>query len=502
MKLGFQSYQDRSQRGAKRFEIPLTVKHGWMPIAFILYCIYHNQNFAALSIAEACAGLMIAFLSVLPLFIWASQPMREPPAFQCFCAIHFPYFAYPILVTKPQYMAFPELTRLTSAGSVIAYLTAAIVAYYARSEIGAPSRLAKLIPYRVIPVKTMERIGILCMIVWFLHTVLFHFGYYDPIHNAVRGSRNIFQSLGFGSAFLGNWTIWRQWGEGRLTVGQKLLLGTIFVLSLTIMFSATLLIYGMIILVVCCVAYTQGRNRVPWILIVMTIGLLSFLNLGKSEARAYYYSGPSAMTVDRMIDIYERWFSASMRVIGNPELRIRENRDVLSRANLIHVHAQIVDQTPAIKPFLYGKTYLYIPQLLVPRMLWPEKPHIHVATETIGIMYGIAAKASVKSGTTIGIGPISEAWANFGWGGVILGGLAIGFVMRVVGRACIGASERSLHMIASVVWVANSFQIEMPASGWLASFETQLVVLLVCLYPISKPAHCPSTAPRSMVALA
>jgi hypothetical protein len=502
MKLGYQSYQHGSQRGGKRFEIPLTVKHSWVPIAFILYCIYHNQNFAALSIAETCAGLMIAFLSVLPLFIWAAQPMREPPAFQCFCAIHFPYFAYPILVTKPLYMAFSELTRLTAAGSVIAYLTAAIIAYYARSNIGSPSRLAELIPYRVIPAKTMERIGVLCMIVWFLHTVFFHFGYYDHIYNAVRGSRNIFTSIGFGSAFLGNWTVWRQWGEGRLTAGQKLFVGTIFILSLTIMFSATLLIYGMIILVVCCVAYTQGRNRVPWLLIAMTIGLLSFLNLGKSEARAYYRSGSPAVNFDRIIDIYERWFIASMRVIDNPELRIRDNRDVLSRANLIQVHAQIVDQTPAVKPFLYGKTYLYIPQLLVPRMLWPNKPHIHIATDTIGVMYGVAANQSVKSGTTIGIGPISEAWANFGWGGVILGGLTIGFVMRVVGRACIGANERSLHMLASVVWVANSFQVEMPASGWLASFETQLAVLLICLYPMSRPATRPSLVRQPMIATA
>jgi hypothetical protein len=79
-------------------------------------------------------------------------------------------------------------------------------------------------------------------------------------------------------------------------------------------------------------------------------------------------------------------------------------------------------------------------------------------------------------------------------------GAGIGFIMRIVGRACLGVSERSLHMIMSVVWVANSFQIEMPASGWLASFETQLIVVLVCFYPMSRPAPRPGHAPQMLPA--
>jgi hypothetical protein len=492
----FSQYNDPGS-SRRKFKIPITIKHSWLPIAFILVCIYRNQNIFSLSMPEALAGLMIAFLSVLPLFIWASQSQREPPAFQCFCAIHFPYFAYPILVTKADYMAFPEVSRLTADATVIVYLAIAILVYYMPGGRKGETRLSRLIPYRVIPEATAAKLSVGLMIVWTIFVVGNSFGYFDIIMTSIRGSRNIIHALGLGSAAMGGWISMQRWGEGRLSGGEKAFVVICITVALVVQFATTMLISGMTFLVICIVAYTQGRSRVPWLLIAASIGLLAFLNLGKAEVRQLFLRGGPTLTVSRIIEIYERWIPASIHVLTHPELRIRDNRDVLARANLIQVHAKIVHLAPESRPFLYGQTYAYVPLVLVPRILWSKKPHVHIATEIIGRTYGVLSSSTLKGGTTtVGIGPISEAWANFGWLGVVLCGAGIGAIMRVVGRACAGAHPRSLHMLASVVWVALSFQIELPASGWFASLETQLLVLMACLYPISRAATRPGEAPQ------
>ncbi|HEX4132669.1 MAG TPA: hypothetical protein VHZ24_21730 [Pirellulales bacterium] len=483
----FGAYQDFAAK-RRKLKIPVKLRHSWLPVIFMMVCIYRNQNVTALTLLEVLAGLAIAFLSMLPLFLWAAQREREPPAFQCFSAIHFPYFAYPILNTRPEYMSYSETTRLIADATVVLYLALAIGAYYYRRPNAAKVRTMLFIPYRVIPERTIKQLGFVLLVIWFLFTVGYRFGFIDSL-GSLRGVTNVVVVVGNAAGMISSWLLFRQLGEGRLSTGEKLFLGVFVGMTLTVSFAATTLVYGMCNLVICLVAYTQGRSKVPWIVIAAGITFLAFMNLGKADVRKTYGPG-STLSVSRIFDIYELWIDCSMRMIYEPERRIRDQRDVLSRANLIHIHTRAVDVTPSVKPFLYGETYAHLPQLLVPRLIWKDKPHVHISTERLGLYYGLTNAASIKT-TTVGIGPITEAWANLGWLGVILAGIGMGAAMRTVATACLGAAPSSLHSIGSVIWVGMSFQIEQPFSGWCAAFATSLVGMWVCLYPLSRPARMP-----------
>ena len=132
----------------------------------------------------------------------------------------------------------------------------------------------------------------------------------------------------------------------------------------------------------------------------------------------------------------------------------RHAQSLLKRANLIHMQTLVVDQTPKRLPFLWGETYMHVPICMVPRVLWPDKPHGHISTELLGLRYGVTNRHQART-TTIGFGLLAEAWANFGWGGVIGLALLIGSGMRVISRACANAHPSSLHMLLSVVWIAE-----------------------------------------------
>src|SRR5947207_2021916 len=90
---------------------PVRTRHLWLPSLFLLFCIYRNQELESLGSLEAVLGLAICVLSFVPLLVWASKDEWEPPAFQCFFLVMFPYYGYPIISSKQQYMRYPDEAR-------------------------------------------------------------------------------------------------------------------------------------------------------------------------------------------------------------------------------------------------------------------------------------------------------------------------------------------------------------------------------------------------------
>ena len=256
-------------------------------------------------------------------------------------------------------------------------------------------------------------------------------------------------------------------------------------IGLFISFATGSLVTGLIMLIVAIVALSLGRAKIPWPAILIGLAIVSFLQLGKAEMRRIHWRhGPPVLTFEKICSIYESWIPAAWNGLTSDENHSFNKQSLLNRANLIHMQALVMAQTPDRLPFLWGKTYLDIPICLVPRILWPEKPHGHISTETLGLYYGITNREQLRS-TTIGLGLLSEAWANFGWGGIL--GLAVlfGVTMRYVANGCVDAHPASVHRLLSIVWVAQSFQIEQAMSSWLSSFVQAVFAIAIIVYPFT-----------------
>jgi hypothetical protein len=242
---------------------------------------------------------------------------------------------------------------------------------------------------------------------------------------------------------------------------------------------------GLIVIIVAVVALSLTRERIPWPVILCGLAIVSFLQLGKAEMRRIHWRrGAPAMTVERIFDVYATWLPASWSRLFSGDSHAEEKQTLFDRANLVHMQALVMQQTPNRLPFLWGKTYLDIPICLVPRPLWPNKPHGHISTETLGMYYGITNRSQMRT-TTIGLGLISEAWANFGWAGVIGLAALIGVTMRYVANGCVDASPGSVHRLLSIVWLSQSFQIEQALSSWTSSLLQALVAMAIVIYPFT-----------------
>ncbi|MCX6907910.1 MAG: hypothetical protein NTY01_07700 [Verrucomicrobia bacterium] len=80
--------------------------------------------------------------------------------------------------------------------------------------------------------------------------------------------------------------------------------------------------------------------------------------------------------------------------------------------------------------FLHGRSVWEGLQAMVPRMLWPDKPHFAGSSQIIREVSGFA----VNETTTYGVGQVLELYANFGVSGIVFGLLLFGFAYGWIDR--------------------------------------------------------------------
>jgi hypothetical protein len=126
---------------------------------------------------------------------------------------------------------------------------------------------------------------------------------------------------------------------------------------------------------------------------------------------------------------------------------------------------------PASIPFMHGETLRQIPEALVPRALWPEKP-LGVDARAASYLYPGAAVA-------VPISLQGELYWNNGLLAVVVGSLAVGAAFGALGRLGLGSPAGSGAFLAYAV--ALPFTHAFLTRG-LASMTENLVFALVGLF--------------------
>jgi hypothetical protein len=130
----------------------------------------------------------------------------------------------------------------------------------------------------------------------------------------------------------------------------------------------------------------------------------------------------------------------------------------------------VQSETPDRIDYLRGETYALLPAILVPRFIDPDKPASQVGMTLLNIHYGILTVEGAEV-TAIGWGLVAEAYANFGYLGVI--GIAL-----ILGAFC----------GALAVWSAHAEIVSLPALASIAtmmalvSLEQDFIALFSTLY--------------------
>lgn len=242
-----------------------------------------------------------------------------------------------------------------------------------------------------------------------------------------------------------------------------------------------------------CIGLFWGSGRFPWKFMTLILLILGFLSLGKFEMRNRHwdinddYAFNASLT--ELPGRYIEWADASMTVLTSTETDGRghskkKDNSMLTRINNLQNLLFVIDAADNEHiPLLLGSTYTLIPPLLVPRVLWPDKPRTHEGQVMLNVHFGRQDLISSYR-TYIAWGLLPEAYGNFGrvGGSVFLGMMLGGFIAWVEKKT---ANKPVLSMEGFLVFtlflnMAASF--EMVASVLVTSiFQSLIPVALACV---------------------
>lgn len=449
--------------------------------ALVFILLYYGHNAKTTDPVETALGLLIIFLAVLPSLLWAKQGDTRYPIFEIFLLTTANVYAIPLLNGHEMVRGFREEIVTSSAFAIVLYQVAAIVTYRAvRGQAKTTSfwtqdilseRAASYLAY-----------GMLVNTVYIVVST-----FYDIIPADLSGiMRAVCSGIGILCAFV----TMRTWGMGNLTGDKKaffainLALQVIFqMVSLYLVSSISLLLLGLL-------GYVSASRRLPVLCIAVLLPLIALLHNGKSAMREKYWA-EGVNPIPALAEVpafYTEWISDGL----NPPTQSGETNDagamterLLQRTSLFHLMCLVVEASPDNVPFLDGETYQDILIQLIPRPLWPDKPNALAGTYRLAIYYGLQTEESAQK-TSIGFGMLTEAYANFGFYGLVGLGVLFGFMFKKVQVWTQHSPIFSYPGLFLVLLVAWSFQTEFTLSVWISSMFQAAVAIVGIPFVLQK----------------
>lgn len=261
--------------------------------------------------------------------------------------------------------------------------------------------------------------------------------------------------------------------QGRLFI---ILLATYMIAnSLTL-----LLVSSASLFLVAIIAFIIGRKKIPILPIIIVAICFSLLHYGKGEMRAkYWFSGQTYYVQPWEYPArYAEWIGYSIDIFNKQDSLpdSKKNETLIERSSMIHMLMLAQQKSPEIKPFLYGKTYEIIPELLIPRFFNANKIRSHEGTHILSVYYGLQKYQDTFT-TTISWGLVAESYANFGLFGCAGLGIVLGSLYGVVTRWSINAPIVSAQALLAVLMMTFALQSEWTVGVYVVSLSQSLTVL-------------------------
>lgn len=508
-------------RHAQIAEVAASVRtllsRGWMPVAVVLafetvYMWFTNHP------GTGCFA-MIAASTLLLWTVWRSSGVGLPIV-PMLALQNLIVYGLPLVVSNETVMKYP-VEMLNAAGIEILVFSGALAIAWrsGMAVIGlSPARCYALIGFADQQMRKLSRLAFTLIGCVSAYALLRSAGLWQSVMGLLpSGSSSIVVALFSACSACGFFLAGLALGRGSMSPLSRSLFWLLLGLNCFIGAADLLLSATTTIVFSTAIGLFWGSGRLPWKFVLVVALALAFLNLGKGEMRGRYWNqedddavAPASITAmpslysewavasfEAMVGVEEERYTASPEGFGKREVVEKSGQQMFERIDNLQNILFVIDAVEYgnISP-VRGASYALIPALLLPRILWPEKPRTHEGQVLLNVHFGRQdARATFR--TYIAWGLLAEAYGNFGPIVGTLGlGLVIGFacawVEKFVARKLLLSLEGFLAFTL-FVGMANSF--EMVASVLITSlFQAFIPIIIAC-----KPFVEPMTPSRSAV---
>jgi hypothetical protein len=239
---------------------------------------------------------------------------------------------------------------------------------------------------------------------------------------------------------------------------------------------------------ICAAIYVYERRRLPLRAMFLILPVILFLQPAKDQFRERYWrSDSNSNHLERtsfwINDSWRMWSDTFADPSGEGAKQLANQS--LNRFSLLQQTANVMESTPEVVPYQYGRLYSYILVTLVPRFVWPDKPSVNDANRWYQVSYRLTSPQYLK-GVSISVGTLAESFINFGWLGPVLVifplGIFLGLVQRIFLRDTSGLLLNSL----GVALLPGFLGIEGQLAEYLGGLIQQIALALFVLVPVLK----------------
>ncbi len=446
----------------------------WCLISLLVY-----GNFGAFRHADPAseAGcLLIGFFCMFPLYLWCAGKVQGMPVFPFFALTYLWTFCLPLVSDNPNVLKYSPSQHLIAGFNTSLFLGSGTLVWYQFVK----SKVSKSKPYLALDTEKAELFFIV-MVGAGVFINMYVLGGWSGIPPKIF---TIVRGMVKGLSLLGCFILCYRLGQKEIPK----LRGQVFVLLQTLYIitsgAGMVLNFALVLFMLSIVAYTIGARRFP--IVATLIGLMCVMPLhyGKHPMREKYWFHVEETTYIQPWD-YPAWFRewagyAYDYFTYEPARyeKVEERESFAERSSVVHMLMFAQTQIPKNYPFLNGETYKVVPQIIMPRIINPNKPRSHEGTYMLCIHTRMQTYEDTLT-TTIAWGLLPEAYANFGTAGLpAIGGL-LGVFYGTVTRSALGTSRFSFRFLFSVLIFSLSLaSIEWTSGVYAATLFQSSVPLL------------------------
>ena len=247
---------------------------------------------------------------------------------------------------------------------------------------------------------------------------------------------------------------WKAWRSGGKRALSQALLPTLIIPCITIVMQG-LMGFGVMALsmiMIFCAQFFRPR----WVLVV-GFGISCYIGMsvytsymkGRQDLRDTVWNEDAHLTdkIDKLAETFQsfEFFNPSdqehLEMVDK-----RLNQDALAGAAVTYL-----ESTGA---FAHGDTLWDAVIAMIPRVIWPDKP---IGAGSGGLATRFTGE-EFADGTSVGVGPVLELYANFGTPAVVIGFLVLGVLIKVIDvMAGIHLIRGNWHAFAAYCLVGISF---------------------------------------------
>lgn len=238
---------------------------------------------------------------------------------------------------------------------------------------------------------------------------------------------------------------------------------------------------------VCALVYLQNTRKLPIVAMACLVPYVLFFQAGKTQFRsAFWYGQMQANTIQKVVF----WVDASLKTwrlaLEDPSGGGVQSLLALSlsRTSLLAQTANVIEQTPDVVPYQYGRLYSYLAVSLIPRFLWPDKPSMSEANQFYQLSYGLTHPKDLGR-VSISVGALTEGFISFGWFGTALVMFLVGALLDFWNETFLNKSSTILAVGIGVALVPLLLTVESQLAQYASGILQHILITILMFLPIT-----------------